>query len=46
MRLKIGSRHVGEKGSVKNIKKLRGVIFHAIFDAWVIGNGRVDEELH
>ena len=45
MRLRIGSRHVGEKGSVRKVKKAIGPIYHAVFDAWVIKNGQVDSEL-
>ena len=45
MRTRIGSRHVGEKGSVRKIKKLIGVIRYAIIDAQVIKNGKVDEKL-
>ena len=36
MRLRIGSNHVGKKGSVRKVKKARGVICHAIVSAWVI----------
>ena len=36
---------MGEKGGVRNFKKARGVIYHAILDARVIKNGRVKEEL-
>ena len=45
MQLGIGSRHVGEKVNVIKIKKVRGVNCHAISDAQVIRNRRVDEEL-
>ena len=45
MRLGIGSINVGQNGSVRKIKKARDVICHTFFDAQVIKNGWVDEEL-
>ena len=45
MRLGMYSRHVGEKGGVRKFKKARGVIGHAILDAWVIKDRGIDEEL-
>ena len=45
LQLGIDSRHVGEKGDIRKFQKARGVICHAILDAWVIKNRRVKEEL-
>ena len=45
MHLGIGSIHVGKKGGVKKVKKTRGVICHAIFNALVIKNRRVNKEM-
>ena len=36
---------MGKKGGVRKVKKSRGVICHEIFDARLIKNGRVNEEL-
>ena len=36
---------MGEKGGVRKFKQARGIICHAILDAWVIKNRGIDEEL-
>ena len=36
---------MGKKGGVRKFKQAKGVIYHAILDAWVIKNRGIDEEL-